>query len=61
VQRPLATVVIGGLVFSLALSLLALPAMLMLVARHRRPTPPPDGDDPDAVLPIAPPEPGAHP
>jgi cobalt-zinc-cadmium resistance protein CzcA len=32
VQRPLATVVIGGLVFSLALSLLAIPAMLVLVA-----------------------------
>jgi len=34
VQRPLATVVIGGLVASMLLSLLALPAMLLLVARR---------------------------
>jgi cobalt-zinc-cadmium resistance protein CzcA len=36
VQRPLATVVIGGLVFSLAISLLALPAMLLFVAKREK-------------------------
>jgi len=34
VQRPLATVVIGGLLVSMLISLLALPAMLLLVARR---------------------------
>jgi len=34
VQRPLATVVIGGLLVSMFISLLALPAMLLLVARR---------------------------
>lgn len=42
VQRPLATVVIGGLVAAMLMSLPALPAMLLLVARHydrqQRPT-----------------------
>lgn len=36
VQRPLATVVIFGLSTSMVLSLLALPAMLLLVERRRR-------------------------
>jgi len=36
VQRPLATVVIGGLVFSLAISLIALPAMLLFVAKREK-------------------------
>ncbi len=36
VQRPLATVVIGGLVAAVLLSLPALPAMLSLVARHEQ-------------------------
>ena len=33
VQRPLATVVIGGLLIGMVVSMLALPAMLMLAAR----------------------------
>jgi cobalt-zinc-cadmium resistance protein CzcA len=42
VQRPLATVVIGGLVAALLLSLPALPTMLLLVTRaHAAPAPPP--------------------
>ncbi len=36
VQRPLATVVIGGLVVSMVVSLLALPAMLLLVAKREQ-------------------------
>jgi heavy metal efflux system protein len=36
VQRPLATVVIGGLVSAMLFSLPALPAMLLVVARRRR-------------------------
>ena len=36
VQRPLATVVIAGLIVSMLVSLLALPAMLLLVARRER-------------------------
>jgi cobalt-zinc-cadmium resistance protein CzcA len=35
VQRPLATVVVGGLLSTLLLTLLALPAMYWLVARRR--------------------------
>ena len=42
VQRPLATVVIGGLVAALLLSLPALPAMLLLVAKPGHPQPPAD-------------------
>jgi cobalt-zinc-cadmium resistance protein CzcA len=34
VQRPLATVVIGGLVTSTALTLLVLPAVYSMVRRH---------------------------
>lgn len=34
VQRPLATVVIGGLLFSMVLSLVSLPAMLLLWQRY---------------------------
>ncbi len=36
IQRPLATVVIGGLIFSTVVSLLALPVMLWFVARKER-------------------------
>jgi cobalt-zinc-cadmium resistance protein CzcA len=36
VQRPLATVVIGGLLVSMTLSLLVLPAMLWFLARRQR-------------------------
>jgi cobalt-zinc-cadmium resistance protein CzcA len=35
VQRPLATVVIGGLLVSTAISLLALPAMLLIASREK--------------------------
>jgi len=38
VQRPLATVVIGGLITSTALTLFVLPAICHLVMRRRRPT-----------------------
>jgi cobalt-zinc-cadmium resistance protein CzcA len=34
VQRPLATVVIGGLLIGMVMSMFSLPAMLFLVARH---------------------------
>ena len=37
VQRPLATVVIGGLITSTALTLLVLPAITALAARFVRP------------------------
>lgn len=37
VQRPLATVVVGGLVTTLFLTLLVLPCAFVLVARHHRP------------------------
>jgi cobalt-zinc-cadmium resistance protein CzcA len=36
IQRPLATVVVGGLCMELLLTLLALPAVYWLVARWRR-------------------------
>jgi cobalt-zinc-cadmium resistance protein CzcA len=34
VQRPLATVVIGGLLIGMVLSMLTLPAMLLILARR---------------------------
>jgi heavy metal efflux system protein len=34
VQRPLATVVIGGLLIGMVVSMLALPAMLLIAARR---------------------------
>jgi cobalt-zinc-cadmium resistance protein CzcA len=37
IQRPLATVVVGGLVSTLLLTLLALPAVYVLAERFRRP------------------------
>jgi len=37
IQRPLATVVVGGLLSTLALMLLALPAVYWLAERVRRP------------------------
>ena len=52
VQRPLATVVIGGLVASLALSLFALPSMLLLAARKMTFEPLSD-DSPTDVAPLA--------
>jgi len=39
VQRPLATVVVGGLVSTLGLTLLALPALYWLIARREARTP----------------------
>jgi cobalt-zinc-cadmium resistance protein CzcA len=48
VQRPLATVVIGGLVSSTALTLLVLPALYRLFARPG--DLPPEGDDADELL-----------
>ena len=47
VQRPLATVVIGGIVSSTILTLLVLPALYVLFTRRRRPDPAPEA--PDAV------------
>lgn len=44
VQRPLATVVIGGLIASMALSLFALPAMLLQVTERSDPTASTTGD-----------------
>jgi len=35
IQRPLATVVVGGLMSTLLLTLLALPSMYYLIERHR--------------------------
>jgi cobalt-zinc-cadmium resistance protein CzcA len=52
VQRPLATVVIGGLIASLALSLFALPSMLLLAARKMTFEPLSD-DSPTDVAPLA--------
>jgi heavy metal efflux system protein len=37
IQRPLATVVVGGLVATLVLTLLALPAVYLLAERLRKP------------------------
>ncbi|MCW5821147.1 MAG: efflux RND transporter permease subunit, partial [Trueperaceae bacterium] len=45
VQRPLATVVIGGLLIGMAVSMLALPAMLLLAARREALQPEEDEDD----------------
>ena len=53
VQRPLATVVIGGLVVSMLVSLLALPAMLLPVARadaRERTAPAPEDEAPTRTL-----------
>ena len=41
VQKPLATVVIGGLITSTLLTLLVLPILYYLVNRHKRSSPPP--------------------
>jgi cobalt-zinc-cadmium resistance protein CzcA len=45
VQRPLATVVIGGLLVGMILSMLALPAMLLIAARREALAPEIDDDD----------------
>jgi heavy metal efflux system protein len=59
VQRPLATVVIGGLVAAMLLSLPALPTMLLLVGGHARAQPVSDRRDASASTPPAPPEPAS--
>jgi len=43
VQRPLATVVVGGLVTSTALTLVVLPALIAWLARHGWAGQPPQG------------------
>ena len=48
VQRPLATVVIGGIVSSTILTLLVLPALYVLFTRRRKPDPEPESE-PTAV------------
>jgi cobalt-zinc-cadmium resistance protein CzcA len=45
VQRPLATVVIGGLLIGMVVSMLTLPAMLLVVARREANEPAEEGDD----------------
>lgn len=45
VQRPLATVVIGGIISSTILTLLVLPALYLLFRKDSEPVPEPDGDD----------------
>ncbi|AKU96461.1 Cobalt-zinc-cadmium resistance protein CzcA [Labilithrix luteola] len=45
VQRPLATVVIGGLLIGMVLSMLTLPAMLLIVARRELNEPQKNGDE----------------
>ncbi len=50
IQRPLASVVIGGLAVSMVLSLFALPAMLLLITSRAEPTHEPlGGSDPLAI------------
>lgn len=56
VQRPLATVVIGGLLAGMVLSMLALPAMLLLAAKREQLEPARDEDDDafeDTIPPIS--------
>lgn len=60
VQRPLATVVIGGLLFSTAISLLAFPAMLLVGAGHRTARDDDDEDDERLAEGDAAPAPAAH-
>jgi cobalt-zinc-cadmium resistance protein CzcA len=43
IQRPLATVVVGGLIATLVLTLLALPAVYLLADRLRKPRGEPAG------------------
>ena len=45
VQRPLATVVIGGLIVAMLVSMLALPVMLLFVAKSEHETKPEEHDD----------------
>ncbi len=47
VQRPLATVVIGGLIIAMLVSMLALPVMLLVVAQREHDKPIPSDDDED--------------
>lgn len=56
VQRPLATVVIGGLLVGVVGSVLAMPAMLVLVMRRRTPPPPAEAPVDAAPGPEAAPE-----
>ena len=54
VQRPLATVVIGGLLIGMVVSMLALPAMLLIVARKEALEPESDEEDEEALLDMPP-------
>ncbi|MDF2693238.1 MAG: Cobalt-zinc-cadmium resistance protein CzcA [Labilithrix sp.] len=49
VQRPLATVVIGGLLIGMVVSMLALPAMLLIAARHEAAHPQSEDDADDGL------------
>lgn len=60
VQRPLATVVIGGLLIGMVLSMLTLPAMLLIVARREQNEPARDGEEAAADDDWSPLETGAH-
>ena len=63
VQRPLATVVIGGLLIGMIVSMLALPAMLLLVARRDLKNPAAEDEDDglhDVVPSLDPTREGAH-
>lgn len=51
VQKPLATVVIGGLIVAMLVSMIALPAMLLLVAKHQEDAPKPDVREDDEDVP----------
>lgn len=53
VQRPLATVVIGGLLIGMVVSMLALPAMLLLAAKKEALEPESTEDDEDEHAPIS--------
>lgn len=59
VQRPLATVVIFGLIVGMVLSLIALPCMLLLVRRWEV-LHPPKPDDEEPIHSISPPAPNSH-
>jgi len=58
VQRPLATVVIGGLLIGMVVSMLALPAMLLVVARRESLSPEKADDEADDWSPLS--DRGAH-
>jgi cobalt-zinc-cadmium resistance protein CzcA len=61
VQRPLATVVIGGLLIGMVVSMLALPAMLLVVAKREANDPvEEEQDDFSGPLSMPPPAPHGH-